>query len=304
MSLVSPLEALKLVANAIPDDCKENLIIIGSLAAAAAYFIEDEAIAIRTKDADCLLSPRLKAIHAGKGVVERLFDNGWHFHGTREFPIMGTAATPDHELPVARLRPPDSTEWFIELLTVPGDSREIDRQMVRLDTSRGVVALCSFGYLALTDYKPIRTQCGIYVARPEMMALANMLHHPDIGDDTMAGLIEGRQIKRSNKDLGRVLAIAYLAERREEDALRQWAGLWADALQNRFAANWRELAMRAGDGIRLLLADHRSEDLREAHHTCTYGILNSLNVTQQHLEIAGRRLLVDAIEPLFRLAYR
>jgi hypothetical protein len=46
------------------------------------------------------------------------------------------------------------------------------------------------------------------------MALANLLEHPVIGPQTMSTKIGGRTLKRSNKDLGRVLAIARLSENR------------------------------------------------------------------------------------------
>ncbi len=54
-----------------------------------------------------------------------------------------------------------------------------------------------------------------------MMALANMLEHPKIKSDTMSGLLQGRTIKRSNKDLGRVLAIAYLSTGKDVDSLEK-----------------------------------------------------------------------------------
>lgn len=101
-----------------------------------------------------------------------------------------------------------------------------------------------------------------------MMALANLLHHPAIGTQTMAGLIGGRRIKRSNKDLGRVLALALLAERKHEDALLDWGPHWAEALQTRFPARWRELALQAGKGLVQLLASDRAEDFDEALRTC------------------------------------
>lgn len=44
-----------------------------------------------------------------------------------------------------------------------------------------------------------------------MMALANLLEHPTIGASTMSSPIGGKTLKRANKDLGRVLAIATLS---------------------------------------------------------------------------------------------
>jgi hypothetical protein len=65
-----------------------------------------------------------------------------------------------------------------------------------------------------------------------MMALANLLEHPDIKAERMSGLFAGRAIKRSNKDLGRALAMAYLAEL---DDYRTWGLAWSSALEACFS---------------------------------------------------------------------
>jgi hypothetical protein len=131
-----------------------------------------------------------------------------------------------------------------------------------------------------------------------MMALANLLHHPAIGSQTMSGLIEGRTIKRSNKDLGRVLAIAYLSDKRQEDSLLDWPELWADTLQHCFPSLRSQLAARAGSGIRQILSPENEPDLDEARQTCAYGLLASRPPTLTVLRAVGRRLLQDAVEPL------
>ncbi len=103
-------------------------------------------------------------------------------------------------------------------------------------TGYGHFGLPSFGFLSLANFNPLPTDAGIAIARPEMMALANLLEHPVIGSDTMSGGFAGRtDIKRSNKDLGRVLAIARLATTRDEDALLTWPKLWEQALQDGYS---------------------------------------------------------------------
>lgn len=130
------------------------------------------------------------------------------------------------------------------------------------------------------------------------MALANLLHHPAIGRETMSGLIGGRRIKRSNKDLGRVLALARLAEAGQEDSLLDWSTLWSEALKSRFPSLWRDLIPRVGSGLREILRPENKANLDEACHTCEYGLLASQAPSLKLLEATAKRLLQDAIEPL------
>ena len=296
MKLVSPGTVLAQIAASIPADCRKNLIIIGSLAAGYHFFGNNKALMVRTKDADCLLSPRIKAIPAGIAITERLFQGNWHYRPSEKWPTPGNATTKDKDLPAVRLTPPGNTDWFIELITVPESPTDRGQRWIRLETSAGHFGLCSFGFLSLVNYEPIHTPLGIYVAQPQMMAIANLLEHPEIRPETMRGLIAGREIKRSNKDLGRVLAIARLSIAQDEDALLKWPTQWQQALQARFPNDWRDLALRAGAGIRKLLDS--PNDLDEARHTCEFGLLASQPPNADQLQIVGRRLLVDAIEPL------
>ena len=298
MPLISPGLVLKQVADAIPEDCLHNIIIIGSLAAGYYFFGDGPNLQVRTKDVDCLLSPRIEAIAAARTVADRLFAEEWQLRTAGTWGKPGAADTPEDELPIVRLCPPGSAEWFIELLTVPESEGDLGRRYIRLETSQGHFSLCSFGFLSLAEYQPIATPFGVAIARPEMMALANLLHHPTIGPEKMSGLIGGREIKRSNKDLGRVLALAYLSEARQEDALLDWPGLWTDALQNRFPNKWRELAIRVGSGVRHLLLPANEPDLEEAHHTCVSGLLVAQRPDLRQLRATGERLIQDAIVTL------
>ncbi len=297
---VSPGAVLNEIVKAIPEEYKKNIIIIGSLAVGYHFFEENENMVVRTKDVDCLLSPRIEAVHAGEAITEKLFASKWSLYKRGKWTTPGDENTPAYQLPAVRLNPPGNKDWFIELLTIPESSANRLKQWVPLKTNYGYFALPSFGFLSLTNYKPLDTKLSIYIARPEMMALANMLEHPEIRPETMSGMIRGRTIKRSNKDLGRVLAIAYLSTGQDADSLEQWPEIWQEALQNRFPEDWQKLAWKSGSGIRALLQSDL--DLDEAYYTCRYGLLASLPPSLEQLRITGKRLLQDAVEPLEKLS--
>jgi hypothetical protein len=126
-----------------------------------------------------------------------------------------------------------------------------------------------------------------------MLALSNLLRNPEIRPDTMDALVEGRTIKRSNKDLGRVVAIARLSD---PDAPRDWRGSWSEALQALHADSWRHLAGRVGSGLQAVLASE--PDLDEACLTCNVGLLASAPITPRQFRVVAERVLVDAAEPL------
>jgi hypothetical protein len=298
MQTVSPAKVLREIAEAMPGNCRDKVTVIGSLAAGYYFFKDQAEMEVRTKDADCLLSPRVEAIPSGIAITDQLMDAGWTYNPASGCTGPGDAKTPDAKLPAVRLLPPGKTEWFIELLTVPENSDTRGRRWLRIETKHGHFGLPSFGFLSLANYEPISTELGIYIARPEMMALANLLEHPVIGTDVMSGGFAGLTgIKRSNKDIGRVLALARLAVASNEDALLAWPAIWLAALKKHFpAAEWPELARRAGQGLRALLASE--PDLEQALHTCVNGLLTSNPPTLDILRITGKRLLTDVIEPL------
>ena len=293
MSNVSPSRILAQVAESVPHDCLPNIIVIGSLAAGYHFFAADKNLYVRTKDIDSVLRPRNRAVESGRAVAEKLLASGWHHREEGEHSKPGDRNTPDDKLPAVRLVPPNEPDWFVELLTEPERGDTGDRRWLRLELSTGHFGLPSFSFLALTTFKPVETPFGLYCARPEMMALANLLEHPSIRPETMSGLIEGRSIKRTNKDLGRVLALARLSG---PDKVETWADAWAEALSTCFPNNWKSLAAVVGNGIRALLTN--PDELEEATYTCNNGLLAARPVTVEQLSIEGQRLLLDAIEPL------
>ncbi len=293
MSNVSPSRILAQVAESVPHDCLTNIIVIGSLAAGYRFFAADKNLYVRTKDIDSVLRPRNKAVESGRAVAEKLLASGWHHRKEGDHTKPGDKNTPDDKLPAIRLVPPNEPDWFVELLTEPEEGDTGDRRWLRLELSTGHFGLPSFAFLTLTTFRPIETDFGLYCARPEMMALANLLEHRSIRPERMSGLIEGRSIKRSNKDLGRVLALARLSG---PDKVETWADEWNEAVATCFPKEWKSLAAVVGDGIRGLLAS--SDDLQEAAHSCNNGLLAARPVTVEQLAMEGQRLLLDAIEPM------
>jgi len=298
MKLVAPAIILEQIAAQIPSDCRANMTIVGSLAVGYHFFGTDRAQMMRTKDADCLISPRLRAVVAGTAITERLFEEHWRFRATEEWPAPGDDSTPEANLPAVRLNPPDSSDWFVELLTVPETSAQRGLQFLRIETAFGHFGLPSFGFIGLATFESTQTPFGIYVAHPTMMALANLLEHQVVTG--IRAPFGDRQIKRANKDLGRVLAIARLSIGIDEDALVSWPAHWSRALRDQFPTEWHEHASGVGIGIRQLLDS--PEDLEEAQFTCEFGLLASKPPSVEQLRLVGLRLLQDAVEPLEKLA--
>jgi len=304
MNGLTPADVLAQVSAALPEHCRKHIIVIGSLAAGYSFFAGDSTKAVRTKDVDCILEPFEAAVATGEAIARALIDAGWQRRLAGEHTVPGTPATPDRDLPAVRLYPPSADmksadAWFIELLTVPESEHQSERKWTRITLREGDFALPSLRYLSVVSYRALPVQSlGIRYARPELMALANLLEHPSIKLETIKSeLPVDRRIKRSNKDLGRVLAIAVLAD---VDDFRPWIAHWLPALQHCFPSQWTSIAAKLGDGLRELL---RSEgDFDQAYDTCINGLLSSVSTTREQLRIAAQRLIADAIEPVEQVA--
>lgn len=294
MSSLPARKVFEQVAKAMPDECRGEIIIVGSLAAAFHFFGRDSRGEITTKDVDGMLSPNAVAVRNGKLIADRLFAAGWSLRKDPKWGKPGTASTPTDELPILRLHPPGSHEWYFELAAAPQEGSTEAKALQRFSTDNGHFALHSFRFLCLAEEEAIRSEFGILYARPEMMALANLLHHPHIAPDTIAGSTD----KRSNKDLGRVIALAWLSTGQDEDALDTWHPRWLAALQRRFPREWRELAARAGSGLRELLDESHKLDLDQATRMSNLSILRGRDLGTDQLRATGRRIIADSLEPL------
>jgi hypothetical protein len=302
---LSPSEVLAQVAGAVPPDVRGNVIIIGSLAAGYHFFAGHGARAIRTKDVDCLFSPHSKAIAVAAEVTDHLIRADWKLREGSEWSQPGKKEDDETDLPMVRLRPPGetTTPWFLELLSAPPvfEPGAPGKKLRRVETSIGHFAICSFDFLALAEWEPLDTMYGVRIARPEMMALANLLHHPAIADT----LIVDTDWKRSNKDLGRVLALAYLTNRRDRregtDEFDAWAGRMWIALKAKFGDHADQLAARAGVGMRALLASRA--DLEQALRIVNLGLLASMDVSMEAFLATGARFMAEVIDELEQLAH-
>lgn len=292
MSTLPARSVMRQVAEAIPKECHREIVIVGSLAAAYHFF--GEGGEVTTKDVDAMLSPNARAIRNGKIIAERLFKAGWTLRKDPKWDKPGEPSTPVDQLPILRLNPPGNIDWFLELAAAPAQGDTAPKTFTRLATETGHFTLYSFRFLALAEEDPLETEFGILYARPEMMALANLLHHPRIAAD----LIAESNDKRSNKDLGRVLTLAWLSTDKDSEALNAWHPRWLAALRKRFPEEWRDFALRAGDGLRQLLdTDHRL-DLDQATRIANLGLLRGYDLGPAHLRATARRVLVEALRPL------
>ena len=130
MKLLSPSKVLAQASAAIPEECRENVIIIGSLATAYHFFRNDPGHAVRTKDIDCVLAPRIAAVAAGQRIAQTLLDAGWTRAKANGWSKPGTIDTPEDQLATVRLCPPNSDEWFLDFLTVPESEHEAGKKWI------------------------------------------------------------------------------------------------------------------------------------------------------------------------------
>ncbi len=304
---MNPASVFREISSAVPPDCRRHIVVVGSLAAGYHFFGEDRSGLVHTRDVDCVLEPAESAAEAGQTIARWLLDARWQLRTKHEQTRPADETTPDQELPGLRLFPPDvdpqaAGSWFLELLAVPGPTVDAPNATTRLRLREGHFGLPTSNALAVTTFDPLPAgDLGIRYARPEMMVLARLLEHPRIEARLLSQPFAGRRIKRSNKDLGRVLAIAALANLR---GYGPWPWLWYDALRACFADRWKDVAKRTGDGLRALLRS--DSDLEEARHTCIHGLpgsASSLSLTLETMRATGLRLLADSVDPLEALAH-
>lgn len=288
------------LAQALPKKHHGNIIIVGSLSAAA-QLIKDVDTELRTKDIDGMLAPNATAVIVAKEIATTLIEEGWEPRAdTDRFTLPADGSTPKEKLPVVRLRPPGAgkDEWFLELLGAPPalapDSEGKTRYSERVETSTSHFEIPSFAYLGVTQYQPVHHESGLQLASVATMALANLLHHPLIEDKRMSAPIEGRRIKRANKDLGRVIAMAFISDQLDENAVENWPATWQLALKELGAPEVTRAKLGSiNSGMQALLESREDQD--EALHSINNGLLASRPMDIGQFQIAIQRYLQDTM---------
>ncbi len=289
MNRLDPNAIFEQIATDIPTELHECLYVTGSLAAAYHFQAKLEGGGVNTKDADLVVHPAGNVDSCGK-MTETLLALGWTPDPAVCYPC--ERPDPEDDLRLIRLYPPKSHDYFIEFLGLPEQGQTVAKRLVPVQLPDGWYGLASFRFIGLTALCRHRSHVGLEYASPPMMALSNLLSHRRVGTERIkSGEIKGQL--RSAKDLGRVLALAWLAGRDESE---KWVASWSKGLRDCFPDDWKEFASQVGAGLKELLGD--SAALEEARKTTDVGLLNLKGVTAVMLQATGERLLQDVIEPL------
>jgi len=286
MTKLDPRALFRELAEHLPEDLREHVLVVGSLAAARAHVVRLRSEAVNTQDADLLIHPA-GDVESARRTAERLLDAGWTRVAGKCYAMPGPE--PVDALRLIRLNPPRAgASFFAEFVNVPATEQARDVEMVPVKLRDGFYGLKSYRFMGLAAHFRRQSEEGLGYAAPEMMALSNLLSHRAVGTTRIeSGVFAGTL--RSAKDLGRVLALAHLAEGEAE----QWPGRWEYAMRACFPGSWREHARRTGSGLRELLSDDDAMD--EAVTTTEYGLLNQMGVDVAQLRAVGARFEVDVV---------
>lgn len=269
MTLPAELDAASLlgrVAAQVPASLRAHIVVIGSIAAAWAFRDVSGTQTVATKDIDLLLRPAVDAVATAQTLGQVMLDEGWR----PQFPnglAPGTADTPDAQLPALRLSPPGQDGgWFVELLAEPPPDQVDRRHWRRFDTVLGVFGLPSFRYLPVAVHAAEMTAFDLRVARPARMALANLLEHADPDRNPISSL-PGTP-PRFVKDVGRAIALWWLAREQSPLAGEQWLVQWRETCGALYPGQGAGTKADARAGL-LSVADF----LRDAHAIALTSVL-------------------------------
>lgn len=274
----------------LPREVRDELLLVGSLAAVVHFARDLGDRVLVTKDADFIIQ---SASDIGRAVeiAELLRKTGWRIRNESGFP---PGKAPDGELPHVKLYSPMETEFWIEFQGLPGADQADPRKDVPVRFAEGWYALPCYRFMGLANHETQVSSGGLRYAAPRMMALANLLAHSRIGDARVT-LSTGRKGGlRSAKDLGRAVALARLAPLAE---VRTWATSWLPALQACFPATWREHAGTADRGLNELLGSPLAVD-EAIGFAAALGLLDGANATPVAFRAMADQLRLTAIRAL------
>lgn len=278
------------VAERTPDELRANVVVVGSIASAWAFRDVSGTGSVATKDIDLLLRPAVDAVATAESLGRQLLEDGWE----PQYPNgmqPGAPGTPEDQLPALRLSPPDAAEgWFVELLGAPLANQGTRKHWRRIQTGSGDFGLPSFRYMSVAVHGAASTELGLRVARPSSMALAHLLEHAD-PDLTPISNLRGTP-PRFTKDVGRAVALWWLARRQTPRAGEVWGAEWAEALWALYPDRLDEMKRAARAGL-AALGNH----LRPAHAIAVAGVLAPHNTSFEAFSRAYATLLelIDAL---------
>jgi len=274
----------------IPARYHEKLVVVGSVAVACHFAAKLTTSAINTKDADVIVEPS-GSVRACRQLAEALLKRGWGHRRERGFDPQPSRRSKGRK-PYVKLELPGGGGFFVEFLGIPRRDEPVAKREVDLELPDGWYAMPVFRFMRLTTVAPCRSPSGLHYAAPWMMALANLLSHPRIGEQTMS--YDGRL--RAAKDLGRVLAIARLSEVAELEA---WPARWEAGLRECFPRSRGALARGVDRGLVELFTKPRA--VKDAIATVDgLGLLRGSRVSEESLRATAGQLQALAIEPLKR----
>ncbi len=294
--MLDPADLFRTLHRDIPIEHQGNILVAGSLAAAYPFRAALSGHSVATKDADLLVHSAGNTVSV-QAAAEALIKIGWR-PTDRCKPL---PALPDNknDLWAIRLMPPNSTQYFIEFLSIPSVQQEHEKEWIPVHLSGshpGWYGIPSFKFMDLLNWFRQRSTEGLDYAAPEMIAIVNLISYTKL---TARRIKSGEfcGLYRCAKDLGRVLALAHLVGR---DRTRVWVDRWRKALEMSFPDSWRDHAKLAGSGLRELL--HDDTYMQHARLMTDAGLLSGMGVSVTALRELGQQLLDDAVEPLERQA--
>lgn len=86
-------ELLARIAERVPPELRDNVVVIGSIATAWAFRDVSGHATVATKDIDLLLRPAVEATATAGTLAQQLLHRGWRWPGGRQTPRCGTSVS-------------------------------------------------------------------------------------------------------------------------------------------------------------------------------------------------------------------